>query len=96
MKKEVITKIDNLMEILYKKYREKWEITDENFSKNEEIQKIVFEIVEILKNAKISTSYENLTNMNFHMLVKILNYNNFFKELKKEIKEALKKFSLLI
>ena len=96
MKKEVITKIDNLMEILYRKYREKWEITDENFSKNEEIQKIVFEIVEILKNTKISTSYENLTNMNFHMLVKILNYNNFFKGLKKEEKEALKKFSLLI
>ena len=93
---EIIDKIDNLMEIIYKKYRDRWEMTDEEFSKSEEIKDIAFKIVEILKEENIKTSYNNLTNMNFHMLVKILNYHDYFKELKKEIKEALKKFSLLI
>lgn len=96
MKKEVITKIDNLMEIIYKKYRDRWEMTDEEFSKSEEIKDITFEIIDILKEENIKTSYNILTNMNFHMLVKILNYNNYFKELSKEEREWLKNFTLLI
>ena len=93
MKKEVITKIDNLMEIIYKKYRDRWEMTDEEFSKSEEIKDITFEIIDILKEENIKTSYNILTNMNFHMLVKILNYNNYFKELSKEEREWLKNFT---
>ena len=93
---EIIDKIDNLMQIIYKKYREKWEITDEEFSKSEEIKDITFEIIDILKEENIKTSYNILTNMNFHMLVKILNYNNYFKELSKEEREWLKNFTLLI
>ena len=93
---EIIDKIDNLMEIIYKKYRDRWEMTDEEFSKSEEIKDITFEIIDILKEENIKTSYNILTNMNFHMLVKILNYNNYFKELSKEEREWLKNFTLLI
>lgn len=93
---EIIDKIDNLMQIIYKKYRDRWEMTDEEFSKSEEIKNIAFEIIDIFKEENIKTTYEHLTNMNFHTLVKILNFHNYFKDLTKEEKERLKKFSLLI
>lgn len=66
------------------------------FSKDNETLKIVNEILYLIKESGQRITYKNLTNMNLHLLVKILNYNDFFKkELNKEVSGELKTFSLI-
>lgn len=68
----------------------------EGFSKNEKIKMVAFEIVDLLSINNIRPTYKNLTNSNLHLLVKILNYNDFFKkELTKDLREELKKLTFI-
>ena len=83
--------ICNNQDELYKLYKNT-KLTDERFSK-----KYHRKALSIQKAISIWYKIKNfnwLTNLNFHFLVKILNYNNFFK-LSKELKEELKTFKLL-
>jgi hypothetical protein len=67
--------------------------TDEVFSIMH--RKEALEIVDLLRGAGIKTTYNNLTNMNNHFLVKVLNYNNYFK-LPKKFKNDIKKLKLIL
>lgn len=53
---------------------------DESFSKSDKIKSLAFELVELLKQNNEQVTCKNLTNMNHHILVKVLNYNGFFKK----------------
>lgn len=95
MKADVIQKIDKLQTSIYQS-RKKSKLKDMDFSISPKIKEMAFEMVTIFAQEDVQTSYNNLTNMNYHMLVQILNYNGFFdKSLKKEYREELKTFPLI-
>lgn len=93
---EKIKLLDKLMNEIYQIIREA-NLTDEEIATSERVKKLAFEMVSLLKNENIKTTYNNLTNLNFHTLVKILNYNAFFSknQLSKELSDELKTFSLI-
>lgn len=97
--KEVLEKIkllDKLMNEIYQIIRET-NLTDEEVATSEKVKNLAFEMVRLLKSENFKTTYNNLTNSNFHTLVKILNYNGFFpkNQLSKEYSNELKTFSLI-
>lgn len=67
-------------------------LSDEEFSI--ENKDHAFKLVELFSQYRQKPTYNNLTNCNFHFLVKVLNYNNFFK-IPKDIKIALKERPLI-
>lgn len=94
MKIDKIEKIDSLMNEIYSDINDT-KLTDLEFAKSQDTQDKAYEIIEILKAEWINTTYNNLTNMNYHTLVKILNYNWFFdNNLAKNIRDELKTFPL--
>lgn len=88
-----LDKIDNRLSKLISEYKQT-KLSDENFSKTKFkdalfIQKIIF-----LWTWK--KSYDDLTNYNYHFLVKILNYNWYFKwDLWEDLSRELKRFKLI-
>lgn len=91
---EKIKKIDNIMRDIFEELKET-NLSDLDFSILPKTQDKVFEIVKILEEENIKTTYNNLTNMNYHTLVKILNYNWFFdKQLPKKTINDLKQLPI--
>lgn len=87
---EFIKKFDERYTFLIKK-AEETKTTPAVFSKSDEIKKVAFELVDLLEQNGDKTTFNNLTNMNHHLLIKILNYNDFFKKtLTKKLQEELK------
>jgi hypothetical protein len=74
MKLANIDRIDENMQFIFAQRKES-NLTDLEFATLEEIEEKAFEIIDILKEENEKTTYNNLTNMNYHTLVKILNYN---------------------
>lgn len=95
MKTENYNHIEKLLtEILNERKISK--LNDEEFSKSEKIKTKALKIIWTLKWELIKTTYNNLTNLNYHILVKILNYNWFFKwDLSKNLSEELKKLPII-
>ena len=89
-----INYIGDLHRKLYK-WREISKKSDEDFATSKRVIEVADEIVEALKNNNIKITYNNLTNSNYHFLVKILNYNKKLK-LDKNTSESLKKLKLWI
>jgi len=68
----------------------------EGFSKSEKTKKIAFEIVDLIREKGQKTTFNNLTNMNFHLLVKILNFNDYFKkQITQDVHNELKKLTFI-
>lgn len=94
MKKENIDKIDNLMTEIYSAININL-LSDLEFSQLLNIRENAYEIIKIFESEWIKTTYNNLTNMNYHTLVKILNYNWFFdNSLSKNLRDELKTFPI--
>lgn len=87
-----LTALDSFYKAINSKLRIT-DLTDQEFATSEEIKKLAFEVAEVLKNDGIKVTYNNLTNMNLHTLVKILNYNDFFR-IPKALKNELKQLKL--
>jgi len=50
----------------------------------------------LIKEKGQKTTFNNLTNMNFHLLVKILNFNDYFKkQITQDIHNELKKLTFI-
>jgi hypothetical protein len=62
-------------------------LEDQQFATSELIKTTVFDFIAECKLRKIKTTFNNLTNMNLHLLVHILVLNDFFKKLEKGTKE---------
>jgi len=92
---KLIDEIDNNIAFIYEQWTKNW-LSDEKFAQLPKIKNKAYDIINIYNYSKESVSYNNLTNMNQHMLVKILNYNWFFnKTLKKDIREDLKSLPII-
>ena len=91
----IINQLDYFFESLFLKIKEKI-VSDEVFSNLSDTKNLINLILEDIKKLGVKITYNNLTNCNYHTLVKILNYQNYFKGLPKETKKELKKLKLLI
>ena len=89
-----INYIGDLHRKLYN-WREISKKSDEDFATSKRVVEVANEIVKALKNNNIKITYNNLTNSNYHFLVKVLNYNKKLK-LDKNTSESLKKLRLWI
>jgi len=90
----IIGELDLLFKALYSKIKEK-KVSDKVFSNLPETKNLTDSILEKIKKLGVKPNYENLTNYNYHILVKVVNYQNYFKKLPKEVKDALKKRDLI-
>lgn len=95
MNLEKIKQVDFLMGKIFKMI-DKNTLPQNEFCTSEKVKKYAFEVVAILRSENIKTTYNNLTNMNFHTLVKILNHNGFFpkNQLSTELSNQLKTLPL--
>lgn len=90
---ELYAEIDTRLSILYGKYNET-NLTDKQFSK--EYFYLAEMLAKLIKEYTWNKTYNHLTNLNYHFLVKILNHNDYFKwDLTKELSEELKTFNLI-
>lgn len=95
MDMKILDKLDNLNWFIFES-RKSSNLNDEDFSLQNDIKNSAFEMIEIYQNNWVKVTYNTLTNMNKHILVKVLNYNWFFdKSLSKKDREELKKIPII-
>lgn len=90
---KLIDRADYLTQKMIEIYNSGKYKNDENFALSEEVQMLKNETLNILTVSGVKITYKNLTDINKHHLVKILNYRNELK-IKKSMKVELKTFSI--